>query len=140
MKLDISDGSFVRLRNGEIVGPVYRSGDTWISDNSRWLINGRYLETGALDSMDIVGVMTERDARHIKIAMRNVDMSFTPSQFDEWLSDVRKAAPGITNKEIAQGIGRSDQWISNASSTGVNHHSALALWYYLNELQRNCNE
>lgn len=139
MKLDISDGCYIRLRNGEIRGPVTFDDGVWRNGQLRWLETGRAYSDGDLHSLDIVATMTERDAKHIKIAIDTTDMSFTPEQVEEWLSDVRKVAPGITNKEIAQGIGRTDQWISNSLSRGVNHHSALALWFYLDTLQKNCN-
>lgn len=140
MTLSIFEGCHVRLRNGTIHGPVTLKDGLWKWGQTSWLSNGRYKVDGELHTLDIVAVLTEHDAKHIKIAMDNVDMSFTGAQFDEWLSDVRKAAPTLTNKDIAKGIGRSDQWISNASSRGVNHHSALALWYYLDGLQKNCNQ
>lgn len=139
MKFDICEGDHIRLRNGEIHGPVVLDGAFWRHGDSRWYQNGRAYSDNELHSLDIVATMSAQDAKHIKIAIDTTDMSFTPPQFEEWLADVRKVAPGITNKEIAKGIGRTDQWISNSLSRGVNHHSALALWFYLDTLQKNCN-
>lgn len=92
-----------------------------------------------MHEFDIINSFDEKTAGYLKRAQESVDHSFTPDQFAEWLEEVRKAAPGISNKEIAAGIGRTDQWVSNARLRGVNHHSALALWYYLDGLQKNCN-
>jgi hypothetical protein len=62
----------------------------------------------------------------------------TPEELESWLEEVRRASPGITDKEIAEGIGRSDQWLADAKKTGVKMKTpVMAMRWFLHGLTVN---
>jgi hypothetical protein len=60
----------------------------------------------------------------------------TPVELERLLTDIRDAKPGISDKEIAVAIGRSDQWLSDAKTKGIKVRTpAMALRWFLHTLK-----
>lgn len=59
-----------------------------------------------------------------------------PEELETILSDIRDAKPGITDKEIAEAIGRSDQWLADAKTKGVKIRTpVMAMRWFLHTLR-----
>lgn len=59
-----------------------------------------------------------------------------PEELEKILSEIRTVKPGISDKEIAEAIGRSDQWLADAKTKGVKVRTpVMAMRWFLHTLR-----